>query len=133
MALGDSGNSMGSKSQAKFRRGMTVVGSAEMIYQLTGSNMSSPQTAELNAGARAPTIGKWVTVTQWESVAWVAFLCWLFGNFWPIVGGGLAWSGMWAKYRHAIASGIKNPAPGTENYKTGGVGSTGGRYATRQR
>lgn len=115
MALGDAGNSV--VGNRKFTRGMTVVGSAEMVYQLTGSNMSSPQTAELNAGARAPTIDKWVKITHYEAIGWTAFLCWLFGNLWPIVGGGLAWSGMYGKYRYAIASGLDSDAPPTENYR----------------
>lgn len=128
MALGDTGRSMsGKNSQAKFNRGMTVVGSAEMVYQLTGSNMSSPQTAELNAGARAPTIDKWVKITHYEAIGWTAFLCWLFGNFWPLVGGGLAWSGMYGKYRYAITSGLNSDAPPTENYHR--PNAVGGRAA----
>lgn len=117
MALGDTGRSMGGVSDAKFKRGMTVVGAAELTYQLTGSNMSSPQTAEMNAKARAGTIDKWVKITQWEAVAWNIFLCWLFGNLWPAVGGLLTWSGMYGKYRYAITSGLKDKGPATENYK----------------
>lgn len=105
-------------SDRKFKRGITVVSSAELVYQLTGSNMSSPQTAELNAGARAPTIDKWVRITHWEATFWTLFLCWLYGNFWPVIGGGLAWSGMWGKYRYAITSGLDSKAPPTENYES---------------
>lgn len=105
------------ENSQKFRRGMTVAASAEMIYQLTGSNMSSPQTAKMNAPARADTIDEWVRITHWEAMGWIAFMCWLFGSFWPIVGGGLAWSGMWGKYRYAITSGLKQGGPPTENYK----------------
>lgn len=119
-------------ADAKFRRGMTVVGSAELVYQLTGSNMSSPQTAELNAGARAPTIDKWVKITQYEAAAWTAFLCWLFGNFWPVVGGALTWSGMWGKYRYAIKCGLSSGAPPTENYKNPGQVPPNGRARTPQ-
>lgn len=107
------------RSAQKFRRGMMVAASAEMIYQLTGSNMSSPQTAELNAGARAPTIAKWVNMTTIEATGWSLFLSWLFGSFWPLVGGGLAWTGMWGKYRYAIASGLKDDLPPTEHYEQG--------------
>jgi len=89
---------------------------AEMIYQLVGSNMSSPQTAELNAGARAPTISKWVTLTNCEAAAWILFLAWLDRSWWWVLGGGLALAGMWAKYRYAITSGLKSGAPGTEHY-----------------
>lgn len=105
-----------SNSSRKFRRGTTVAITAEMIYQLTGSNMSSPQTAELNAEARAPTIHKWVKITHWEAVLWTLFFWWLYGSAWAIVGGGLAWSGMYGKYRYAIISGLQSKEPGTEDY-----------------
>lgn len=103
----------------KFRRGMTVAVTAEMVYQLTGSNMSSPQTAELNAPARAGTIDKWVKITHWEACAWTLFFWWLYGSFWAVVGGGLAWSGMWGKYRYAITSGLQSGEPPTEDYTFG--------------
>ena len=97
-------------------RMLTVAVAAEMVYQLVGSNMSSPQTAELNAHARAPTIQKWVTLTNVEAVGWIAFLCVLDGSLWPVLGGGLALGGMALKYHYAIKSGLQNGAPGTERY-----------------
>jgi hypothetical protein len=97
-------------------RMLTVAVAAEMVYQLVGSNMSSPQTAELNAEARAPTIQKWVNLTNAEAVGWIIFLCWLDGSLWPALGGGLALLGMCLKYRYAIKSGLENGAPATEKY-----------------
>jgi hypothetical protein len=97
-------------------RMLTVAVAAEMVYQLVGSNMSSPQTAELNAAARAPTINKWVNLTNAEALAWIVFLCALDKSLWPALGGGIAGVGMWLKYRYAIQSGLKNAAPPTENY-----------------
>jgi hypothetical protein len=97
-------------------RMLTVAVAAEMVYQLVGSNMSSPQTAELNAGARAPTIQKWVNLTNAEAVGWILFLCVLDGSLWPALGGGLALGGMVLKYRHAIASGLEKNAQPTEKY-----------------
>lgn len=93
-----------------------VAVSAELIYQLTGANMSSPQTAEMNAPARAPTIGKWVNLTNLEAAGWTALLCILDGSLWPLLGGGLAGVGMWAKYRYAIKSGLNGGGQPTENY-----------------
>jgi len=110
MALGDE------MSGGRGLRMVTVAVAAEMVYQLVGSNMSSPQTAELNAPARAPTIQKWVNLTNAEAIAWILFLCWLDGSWWPLLGGGLALGGMFLKYRYAINSGLSNGAPGTENY-----------------
>lgn len=108
-------------------RMLAVAIAAEMVYQLTGSNMSSPQTAELNAHARAPTIQKWVNINNYESVAWVTFLCWLDGSLWPALGGLLALGGMIAKYKYAITCGTKSNEPGTENYATGGTSPSEGR------
>lgn len=115
MALGDSKGNAG--------RMIKVAVSAEMVYQLVGSNMSSPQTAELNAKARAPTIQKWVTMTNFEAVAWTLFLCMLDGTLWPAVGGGIALGGMVCKYKYAIVSGLGSGAPATENYTPTAKGS----------
>ena len=117
MALGDTLGGGGSKRL----RMMTVAVSAEMVYQLVGSNMSSPQTAELNAGARAPTIQKWVNMTNAEAVGWLMFLSYLDGSLYPFLGGGLALGGMVLKYRYAIRCGLENPAPATETYHANGA------------
>ena len=93
-----------------------VAVSAEMVYQLVGANMSSPQTAELNAPARAPTISKWVTLTNIEAMGWIVLLSFLDKSLWPVFGGGIALTGMYFKYRHAISAGLRSAAPATENY-----------------
>jgi hypothetical protein len=97
-------------------RMLTVAVAAEMVYQLVGSNMSSPQTAELNAAARAPTIAKWVNLTNAEAAGWIVFLCLLDQSLWPLLGGGLALGGMVLKYAYAIRSGLSSAEPGTEQY-----------------
>jgi hypothetical protein len=102
---------------------MAVAMSAEMVYQLVGSNMSSPQTAELNAKARAPTIQKWVNMTNAEAGAWIIFLCYLDGSLYPVLGGGLALGGMVVKYKLAIKWGLESNEPGTENYQHNGQGA----------
>jgi len=95
---------------------LAVAVSAELTWQLVGANLSSPQTAELNAAARAPTIGKWVNLTNLEAGAWIAFLSALDGSAWPLLGGGLALGGMFLKYRYAIRSGLDGGGQPTENY-----------------
>jgi hypothetical protein len=117
----------GEKNSRKFRRGSIVALTAEMIYQLTGSNMSSPQTAHLNAKARSDTIGFWVKLTQWEAFAWTGFFWWLYGSPWALVGGLLAWSGMWGKYRYAIQKGLSEGGEPTENYQDANAPYTGRR------
>lgn len=104
------------KNNSSRMRMLAVAIAAEMVYQLTGSNMSSPQTAELNAKARAPTIGKWVNINNAEAGMWITFLCWLDNSLWPAVGGLLALVGMIFKYKWAIKWGMDCDAPGTEDY-----------------
>lgn len=99
-----------------------VFAGAELVYQMGGFNLSSPQTAELNAKARAGTIGKWMMLANGKAVIWVAILCIADGSLWPALGGGLAIADMHFSYRYAIRSGLNNPAPGTENYARGGWG-----------
>lgn len=119
MALAD--NPHLSRGDKRLRM-MTVAVSAEMVYQLVGSNMSSPQTAELNANARAPTIQKWVNMTNAEAIGWLVFLAYLDGSLYPFLGGGLALGGMVLKYKYAIKWGLENNAPPTENYQVNGNG-----------
>ncbi len=97
-------------------RMLKVAVSAELIYQLVGANMSSPQTAELNAHARAPTISKWVNLTNLEAAGWTVLLCVLDASLWPLMGGAIAGVGMWVKYRYAINSGLTSKAKPTEHY-----------------
>jgi hypothetical protein len=103
-------------------RMLAVAIAAEMIYQLVGANLSSPQSNELNAAARAPTLRKWVNLTNAEAAGWVVFLCVLDDSLWPALGGGLAGVGMMLKYRHAIRSGLAEGGQPTEHYGQGGPG-----------
>lgn len=96
--------------------GVKVAIAAELVFQLTGANMSSPQTAELNAEARAPTIGKWVNLTVAETIAWLAFLALLDRSWAWLVGGAIALGSMWVKYRYAISSGLSERKQPTERY-----------------
>lgn len=110
MALGEAGPGRSGL------RMVTVAVSAELVWQLVSANLSSPQTAELNADARAPTIAKWVNLSTAEALGWLVFLCLLDRSAWPALGGLLAGASMWLKYRYAINSGLKSDAPPTENY-----------------
>ena len=89
-------------------RMLTVAAAAEIVYQAASANLSSPQSNELDAGARAPTLQKWINISNAESAGWVLFLCVMDGSLWPALGGGLALGGMFLKYRHAISSGLEN-------------------------
>ena len=106
----------GGNGGARITRMLAVYAGAELVYQLTGANLSSPQTAEMNARKRAATIGKWVAMTHGKSVFWIGLLCTLDGSAWPLLGGGLAAADMHFSYRYAIRSGLSSNAPGTETY-----------------
>jgi hypothetical protein len=93
---------------ARTLRMLAVASAAQVVYQVASANLSSPQSNELDAGARAPTLQKWVNISNFEAAGWVAFLCLLDGSLWPAVGGGLALGGLVVKYRHAINSGLAN-------------------------
>ena len=101
-------------------RMLRVAVAAELIYQLVGANMSSPQTAELNAAARAPTISKWVNLTNVEAVGWTLFLCALDESLWPALGASLAAVSMWFKYKYAINAGLAAGGQPTEDYSASG-------------
>jgi hypothetical protein len=103
-------------SGGKFGRMMAVYAGGELVYQLTGANLSSPQTAEMNARARAATIGKWVMATHAKSIFWIGLLALLDGTGWPVIGGGLAAVDMHFSYRYAIRSGLASGGPPTEHY-----------------
>lgn len=98
-------------------RMLTVAVAAEMVYQLIGANLSSPQSNQLNAGARAPTLQKWVNLTNIEAVAWIAFLAYLDQSWWPVLGGALALGSMALKYKNAIETGLAERLPPTEDYQ----------------
>ena len=108
MAVGEGSAGSGRRSHAI----LTAV-SAEVVWQITSKALSSPQTAELDAEARAPTIWKWVRIAGWESAGWITFLCVLDESLWPAVGGILAGVTTYAQYRYAIKSGLNgNSRPG---------------------
>lgn len=95
------------------QRAILVAVSAEVVWQITSKALSSPQTAELDAVARAPTIWKWVKIAGWESAGWIAFLVILDGSLWPAVGGVTAGITTYMQYKHAISSGLNgNSRPG---------------------
>ena len=96
----------GGAGSGRSLRMLKVAAAAEVVYQVASANLSSPQSNELDAGARAPTLQKWVNISNLEAAGWVVFLCILDNSMWPAVGGGLALGGLIVKYRHAINSGL---------------------------
>jgi len=90
-----------------------------LAYDLTSANLSSPQTFELNAGQRAPTLDKWLNLNVKEAIAWGIGGAFLDGSLWPLIGIGLGIGSMYLKYQYAIREGSKNGLPDMEDHETG--------------
>jgi hypothetical protein len=97
-----------------------VIGiSAAVVYDVISATNSSPQTTEINAAARAPTLMKWVNIGLAQGALFVVIMTLAEppGKKWrPFVGGGLAGVLLWCQYVHAKNAGLKNPGPPTEQY-----------------
>lgn len=92
--------------------------SAGIVYEIIAKDCSSPQTTELNAGTRAPTLMKWVTIGVVESAVFIAIAMYISkSNRWPIFWGGVLAAGItYAEYVHAKTAGLSNPGQPTESY-----------------
>lgn len=98
--------------------GLAFIISYTMCGEIMAKDVSSPQTTELNAGVRAPTLMKYVHIGQVESLAVIAYAAYVDKAFRkPILSGGIA--GILvneALYQYAKRQGINNPGPPTEQY-----------------
>lgn len=91
--------------------------SAGLVYEIIAAACSSPQTTEINASARADTLMKWVKLGLAQAALFVVIAACLGKRRWPaLLGGGLAGALMWGQYVHARSAGLRNDAPGTEQY-----------------
>jgi hypothetical protein len=91
--------------------------SAGLVFEVIAAACSSPQTTEINAGARAETLMKWVIIGMAMSAVFVLVAAAMSPNKWPaLLGGGMAGGMMWTAYAHAKSAGLKSTLPGTESY-----------------
>ena len=98
-------------------RAQTFMMAALLVYGIVAAACSSPQTTEINAGARADTLMKWVMLGMGQAAIFILIAAWIDREKWPVLfGGGLAGAMMWVSYAHAKQAGLKSSAPGTENY-----------------
>lgn len=90
---------------------------ATLTYDIISATNSSPQTSEINARKRAPTLMKWVYIGLIQAAGFGILGALLDEDTWPpIAGVGIAATILWIQYHHAIQAGLGNPGPGTENY-----------------
>lgn len=98
--------------------GVAFLVSAGIVYEVIAANCSSPQTAELNAEKRADTLMKWVNIGVAQAAIFVAAAAYFDRTHAkPIIAGGaIAAAFMYGLYRHALASGLGDGAPPTEQH-----------------
>jgi hypothetical protein len=97
--------------------GIAFLVSAGIVAEIVAKACSSPQTTELNAGTRAPTLMKWVNIGMIEAAAFVAVAAWLDPRHRiPIIAGGIAEGVItYAEYLHGKQAGLNSGQPGTES------------------
>jgi hypothetical protein len=96
---------------------VTFMVSAGLVYEIIAAACSSPQTTEINAGARAETLMKWVKLGLAQAALFVLIAAYLSKQPWAALFGGiLAGALMWWQYVHARRAGLSSSKPGTESY-----------------
>ena len=94
---------------------VTVAVYAALTYDIISATNSSPQTTEINAGARAETLMKWVKIGLVQAAGFAVLGILLDKRHWPsAVGAGIAMALLWGQYVHAKNAGLKSTQPGTE-------------------
>lgn len=90
---------------------------AALAYDIIAAINSSPQTTEINASKRAPTLMKWVHLGIAQVALFTILGMALDKRRWPpLVGGGVASVLLYAQYVHAKNAGLASNEPGTEEY-----------------
>jgi hypothetical protein len=97
--------------------GVAFLVSAGIVYEIIAAACSSPQTTEINAGTRAPTLMKWVHIGLVQAALFVAVAAYFDRKHRTeiIIGGASAGALMYAQYWHARQAGVASSAPGTED------------------
>lgn len=95
---------------------------AALTYDIVAAINSSPQTTEINAKKRAPTLMKWVHIGLAQCAVFVGLGTWIAyksaGVAWwaPLLGGLLAGVLIYIQYVHAKNAGLASQETGTETY-----------------
>ena len=104
---------------ANLGNGTAFLVAGGIVYEIIAANCSSPQTTELNAATRAPTLMKWVHLGVGQSVLFLAAAMAVDRNHRAAIfaGGALAIALMYGLYGHAKNNGLANThLPGTETW-----------------
>lgn len=98
--------------------GIAFLVSAGIVAEIVAKACSSPQTTELNADKRAPTLMKWVNIGMAEAAVFV-ILAAAFdpAHRAPILLGGITEAVItYGEYLHGKQAGLASTQPGTEDY-----------------
>lgn len=96
---------------------VTLMVAAGLSYEIIAAACSSPQTTEINAGARSETLMKWVYLGLGQVALFTVIAACMSDHPGAVIAGAALGSGlMLASYRHANRSGLSSDLPGTETY-----------------
>src|ERR1700722_18126633 len=106
-------------------RGIAFLVAAGIMAEIIAKSWSSPQTTGLDAGSRAPTLMKWVSIGMIEGAAFVIIAAVLEPqNRTAFLLGGLAEGAvLYAEYVHGKRAGLASREPGTESHDERAAGS----------
>lgn len=98
--------------------GIAFLVSYGIVAEIIAKACSSPQTAELNAHARADTLMKWVWIGMVEAAVCVAVAAAIDKKHRQaiIAGGAAAMVITYGEYKYAKQAGLSSDEPGTEDY-----------------
>ena len=98
--------------------GIALLVAYGLIAEVIAKACSSPQTAELNAEKRAPTLMKWVNIGTTEGVAVVILAAYVNRKHRNaiLLGGALGASVTYGQYVYAKWCGLNNPGEPTEDW-----------------
>jgi len=104
--------------EGKIGNGTAFLVAAGIVYEIIAASCSSPQTTEINAGARASTLMKWVHVGQGQAAAFVLAAAYIDRPHRGAIlaGGAAAMVLMEAQYLHARQAGLAAGGAPTESY-----------------
>lgn len=113
--------------------GIAFLVSAGVMYEIIAAACSSPQTTELNAGARSNTLMKWVHLGVGQGALFVGLAAYYDPGHRKAIlwGGGLAAALLYWQYDHAKRTGLKNAGTPTERYESEHGGSPLHRMGTK--
>ena len=98
--------------------GIAFIVSAGIVAEIVAKACSSPQTTELNADKRAPTLMKWVHIGLVEGLALVAIAAFVDKRHRVAIlaGAGIEAVVTYFEYLHGREAGLASSEPGTEQY-----------------